>query len=164
MNREIIFRGKKNGKWIYGYYIQNPNASENRRHCILKTHAATVSGVSYHAVDPETIGQLISVQNGCRIFEGDIVSVHQFLFDGNEIEKEWIGYIEWVSDEELNGPLIAGFGIVFIEGDFFFEDTSYEKGKPHPPMPLSHIYGLHEESFKVIGNIHDNPELLTPSA
>lgn len=90
-----------------------------------------------------------------NIYEGDIVKVHQFLFDGNEIEKEWIGEVVYIIEHNC-----CGFGLKVISGDFALHHTGYKSFEDLPPIALSSIYGLHEESFKVIGNIYENPELL----
>jgi uncharacterized phage protein (TIGR01671 family) len=76
-------------------------------------------------------------RNGKEIYKGDIVRFHQFLFDEYaEVEHEMICEIGF--DE---------YGLELIIDDI-------EKGGP-----LACMYGVHEESFEIIGNIHENPEL-----
>lgn len=101
--------------------------------------------------------------NNVEIYEGDILKCHQFLFDGNEVEKEWIASVFYSADDNFTGGGIAGFCLKIISGDFYFEHTSEEKGSEDACLPMSHIYGLHEDSFEVVGNIYQNPEFLNPS-
>lgn len=89
-------------------------------------------------------------KNGNEIYEGDIVSMHQFLFDGNEVEKECKGVI---------GYMLAEFSLKQIHSAYLEEYTGYKAGEYE--TPLCNFYGLHEESFEVIGNIYESPELIT---
>ena len=86
---------------------------------------------------------------GIEIYEGDIVTAHQFLFDGCEVESQIFGEIA-----------IGDFGVTLkrIKNDFYEDYTGYEpyEGESH----LLDFYGLHEDSFEVIGNIYENKELL----
>jgi uncharacterized phage protein (TIGR01671 family) len=92
---------------------------------------------------------LLTADDRKEIYEGDIVRMHQFLFDGNECEAETIGSIEY--DDE-----IAAFGLKIIKFDQRFSGNMGIGDW----LPLYHFYGLHEESWEIIGNIHD----LTPPA
>ena len=88
-------------------------------------------------------------KNGTEIYEGDILKMHQFLFDGNEYEKETIGVIKWGE---------YGWLLSQIDGKEVNEYMGYKNGEGE--TYLIHFYGLHEESFEVIGNIYENAELL----
>jgi hypothetical protein len=92
-------------------------------------------GVSISVVE-ETVGQLvpdIPDKNGHNVFEGDIVEV-------NYSDP----YSPRVMVISHGGPLnSAGFGMIF---------------KKDTPMWDTLNYG-HSQMIKVIGNIHDNPEL-----
>lgn len=44
-----------------------------------------------------------------------------------------------------------GFMLKFTKGDFLKEYT----GDENPVFMATDIYGLHEESFAIIGNIHE---------
>jgi len=89
----------------------------------------------------------VTDKNDKLIFKGDKVRMHQFLFDGNEIESECIGFI----GED-------GFDFTFeqIVNPEVEEHTGYKTGEGS--LPLNAFYGLHEESFEVIGTIHDKEE------
>lgn len=77
-------------------------------------------------------------KNGKEIYEGDIINLHQFLFDGfGEVERENKGEIG-----------IDWYGVHLLTDK---EETG---------CYLACAYGLHEESFEIIGNIYENPELI----
>ena len=86
-------------------------------------------------VDPETVGQYTGLKdkNGVKIFEGDIVQ-----YGIHEKKKYLVVYLE----------VDAGF--------FLSEDTRCIPAEIRGnPLGRTNTYYL-----KVVGNIHDNPELL----
>ena len=91
-------------------------------------------------------------KDGVEIYTDDIITAHQFLFDGNEVESVIFGEV---------GSNEFGWTLKRIKNDFYEDYTGYEpyEGESN----LGDFYGLHEESFEVIGNIHENPELLNTS-
>ena len=144
--REILFRGKRcdNGEWVQGYYIRAEHHWHN--HGIHKdwiTLGASANGGWFalhnkYAVKSETVGQFTGLtdKNGKKIFEGDIVA--QNWYDHNE-------------------PADDSFGeVVFCEYDCSFSVMDVEKDGI---VPLGKCHAYHWEA-EVIGNIHDNPELL----
>lgn len=138
MNREIKFRGKTldTGEWVYGD-IWQPNTSEPLRHRFGEVYIHSHVDGSLHQVDPETVGQLTGLpdKNGREIWEGDIIEASDFLL-GDSFTKANIG------------------SVVFNDGGF--KVTNEHKNATR--LTNEAIEGY---SVAVIGNIHDNPELLT---
>ncbi len=99
----------------------------------------------------ETWRQYIGLkdESGVEIYEGSIVQVTQFLFDGTEIEEEWLGVI---------GSNFLGWTLEKIRNRRFEQHTGYASGEGS--INLSDMCNIEGGSFTVIGNIHENPELL----
>ena len=96
----------------------------------------------------------IDDKNRKEIYEGDIVKIHQFLFDGCEYEKEIIVSIEYMED-------MACFGANLLQAEEIRKYMGYAYwDKEKAVVPLCNFYGLHEESFEVIGNVYENADLL----
>ena len=140
--REILFRGKRkdNGEWIKGYYL----CIGGKYHYILTGILDITKGfpdlVKYEVI-PETIGQYIGLtdKNGKEIFEGYILKVCR----GEDIE---IGYV--IYDERM-----AAYSVSVTENDcLVFIDWFIAKQEDNRVW------------IEVIGNIHDNPELLKEGA
>ena len=136
MNREILFRSKRadTGEWIYGDVQQNVDAVKIREQEPNIQHVARS-----FVVIPETVGQYTGMKdkNGRRIFEGDVL---QCEIDGEvDITENYL--VIWDTDD-------ARFALeVYKNGKLCFIDDEFQ--------PIS--------CFFIIGNIHDNPDLL-PSA
>ena len=137
--REILFRGKRidSGEWVYGtmYKIAidiNPFILTGGKR-----------GCSYQ-VDEETVGQYTGLKdnNGKRIFEGDMIKP----FD-DEIDKMVV--------EFHHGQFLL---CLYGERGYMAEYGWEEEGNYgcFEAEPLS-SYG---DDIVIIGNIHDNPELL----
>lgn len=86
----------------------------------------------------ETIGQYTGLtdKNGTKIFEGDILQYD----DGDEYDESEKAVVVW------------------MDSGFWLE---YHNGQTEPWYEQDWGYG--NVYFEVIGNIHDNPELLTDS-
>jgi uncharacterized phage protein (TIGR01671 family) len=86
-------------------------------------------------------------KNGIEIYIGDIVKMHVFI----EVLGEGLGVKE--GEIELIGQIANEKLGLWIQCEKE-EDCGY----------LLWFNGLHEESFEIIGNIYENPELLNGSA
>jgi uncharacterized phage protein (TIGR01671 family) len=145
--REILFRGKRkdNGEWFYGDLLQNIDVIKIREQEKEIKYIAR----SFEVV-PETIGQYTGLtdKNRTKIFEGDIVEVwykQRTLENNTEPQKykaiivfgnpncfySWGYQLKMIDDFPYNNDIL-----LWVE----MEDTG--------------------AFVEVIGNIHDNPELL----
>lgn len=136
--REILFRGRKTDdeKWVYGFYVHLYCIGKDMEsHRIYKHFAATDCGDFYpdwYEVDAATVGQYTGLldKNGKRIFEGDICRNTK---TGEIVSVKWHGTMAgFVWNKRKEDSNLSDFGELF---------RVYDK-------------------YEVIGNIHDNPELL----
>lgn len=139
MNREILFRGKRadDGEWVYGNLFYDPDLEQTQ--ILYFEYDLTYYGEDRESkggiVDSCTVGQYTGLtdKNGRKIFEGDIVR------RSNRNGQKTISYVvEWCSD-------CCMFVLDCIDFDMEFD------------MDFTVYYG---NEFEIIGNIHDNPELV----
>lgn len=136
MNREILFRGKRldNREWIEGDFIQSSAYADRA----WITESKTI-------FDGEICG--------IRVREVDPSTVGQYIGlkdeNGKKIYEGDVVSVVYLSgttyEKKVTGP------VVYTESEFYV-DTEYFG------------YGIYDMSPKVIGNIHDNPELLEGDA
>ena len=157
--REILFRGKRmnNGEWVNGSflldgelhrpygkehlpfsncYIVPETDSENVR-TAFNDGSLFLNTTAYHVI-PETVGQFTGLtdKNGTKIFEGDIVE-SEFTTKPYLVCFGEYTYTDEYGDEES------------VCGWYNEEKGGYVTG-----------FGCPDTWATVIGNIHDNPELL----
>lgn len=140
--REILFRGKtENGEWICGDLL-HPDLCGNGYS--IEDFAKEKNNC--FDVIPETVGQYTGItdKNRKRIFEGDIVKNDWCFACGNSVVKF---------------------------GQYKPLDMSNDYQQGHLGFYLEHIHKADKRAMRkdimyfanrceVIGNIHDNPELL----
>jgi len=140
--RQIIFRGRRvdNGEFVYGYYIRYEHMGTVKH--IIVTNWAQVYVNSFE-VDPSTIGQFTGLRDSKRtaefpeeqeVFEGDLVKDKHNQMFAIRCNIHWGAFCL----AKPNGK--------FLGGKIYYSS--------HSPI----FDGL--EDCKVIGNIHENPELL----
>ena len=131
--REIKFRGKRvdTGEWFFGYLYTYP--VKNGLFCDLGT-LVIGNDAEHHMIDPTTVGQYTGLKdkNGVEIFEGDIVR-----FDGK------YDYPVWFDEGTFCTNAYGDFDPLHI----FLKGARCKAGQYIVP-------------FEVIGNLHDNPELI----
>ncbi len=142
--RDILFRGQSidRRKWYEGDLYQ--------------TRLKSVFYINYYTehgdrmaveVDPETVGQYTGItdKNGKKIFEGDILE-RKFTFDGSKKKEIQRGVILW------------------REGWNHYAAFSGSDKKRLLFMATKATANTKDSEIEVIGNIHDNPELLEGGA
>ena len=135
--REILFRGKGySGEWFCGNLrISNLLNDPTDYVEILPINVGPPDFPTYERVQPETVGQYTGMldKNGKKIFEGDLI--FQKFEDGESEVAEVI----WHDSPESVGWYI------------------------HSICPIPDFYPFCSfdcAAWEVIGNIHDNPEML----
>ena len=144
--REILFRGKRidNGEWVEGAYCKHDTVKvclatddPKTKHLILQDGFCDWGfepPLCAHEVDPNTVGQYTGLtdKNGKKIFEGDIA---------REVwgERVFPTRLVVAMDPKRGGwfPFARGDGCGCCEQDVW-----------------------DKEHTEIIGNIHDNSELL----
>lgn len=139
MNREIEFRGFYGTKWYYG------DLEYNRKTDVAMIHTYKEDG-SYdkqYAVDPDTVGQFTGQydKNDKKIYEGDVV---RWEYPDYDYCTGWRRTVKNVCK------------VTFEYGSFRINAYPYDLGSCEDFFEDKETYGL-----EVIGNIHDNPELLS---
>jgi len=132
--REVKFRGKsvKNCEWLYGYLF--PRSLLEDADYLEPLWIASGLENECMAVDKETVGQFIGLydKNGKEIYEGDIVK-----FEDVSGYKDGCASVIWHEDS-------CGY---YLEND---DDNIYDTLYDFTPS----------YQMEIIGNIHENPELL----
>lgn len=154
--REILFRGKRieNGEWVYGNYVHNGGYPLIINHEVADYDDEYICPEYWWRVDPSTVGQYTGRAdvNKKKIFEGDVVQdlslyfTHKSYFDkgisGENYEKYRrnanMSTIQFVTEDVGSCgccyPVFTGSGLI--------------------------AYSVNLDCCEVVGNIHDNPELL----
>ena len=139
MQREIEFRGKHNytGEWYFGCLLEGEDTIFIRDKVRHEKH-----GYLTYPLIPETVGQLWTTKDNTKFYEGDIISFG------------------------ISGRLICVLIYNEINKCFsFIEKSEYNKLQTADELLRSNIlsnlsYAKVEMIKALLGNIHDNPELL----
>lgn len=132
-----LYRGKWNGVWVEGAFCpkncDDPFGPMVDKPSIIKLDEPNDG--FWFDVDPSTVGQYAGMpdKNGKQIFEGDIVRD----MDGTTYPVVWGG---------------TGFYLRY--------DPPHAHGMEYELLPLCNYWHAHGPIIEIIGNIHDNPELM----
>lgn len=132
--REVLFRGKRvnNGEWVEGNLFIPDKEDTPTQICI----GINIIRINYDVI-PETVGQFTGLtdKNGKKIFEGDIIKT----------KYGRLCIVVWFSS-----PTYVGWDLKVVET----VDNCLHTKKPD----FSDLY--YSDNLEIVGNIHDNPELL----
>lgn len=131
--REILFHGKRknDGEWVLGFY-ERTWLTNGEVITEIRDVEEPFRMQVFHEVIPETVGQYTGLtdKNGKRIFEGDICRNTK---TGEVVSVKWHGtFAGFVWSRRNDNGNLCDFGELFRAHD----------------------------KYEVIGNIHDNPELM----
>lgn len=145
--REILFRGKRvdNDEWVEGAFC--PDALEQIRGVsfdgfldgFIRRFDTDSRKMVMYEVDRETVGQYTGLRdkNGKRIFEGDILRVwYEEYPDEFHITKVW-----------AQGATLC---VDVMGEDYDYTAINF----------ADDVWSDTDQIVEIIGNIHDNPELI----
>ena len=135
-----IFRGKRvdTGQWREGYLLGVQKKVDGKDLFFIVDEMG-----EYHRVDPETVGEFTGMtdKDGTGIFEGDIVKYQESICSARYGVITFGKYATVPGTDSHNiGSFISWLNDPFIRQDLGF--------------------WLEQREIVIIGNIHDNPELL----
>lgn len=129
--RTIKFRAKTtNGEWVYGHYSTGGFIHADG----TETARHLIHADILYDVNPDTVGQFTGLvdRNGREIYEGDIIISDEY--------KHTCHYVRYMESEAMFVAMIIGSSLDEYCG-------------------IRQLW-IDKFSKKIIGNIHDNPELL----
>ena len=138
--RDILFRGKRleNGEWVEGSFCMDAREQFNGLCGVdgfIRLYDKAKGKMQSHEVDRETVGQYTGLKdkNGKKIFEGDVVST------------------------DTERPYLI---VEFRDGCFMFNCNDGGEDYYDIMLPILKEPQTVYKYGEVMGNIHDNPELL----
>lgn len=137
MERILKFRGKNihTGKWLYGDYHR-----EGKTHYITKPgdYLREYAPIEF-IVDGETVGQFTGLldKNDKEIYEGDIITV----------KGRYPRVVLW---DKMMWALMPT--------EYYHDEVFWVMNLQHPGVDWWEEFA---DEFEIIGNIHDNPSLIS---
>lgn len=138
LSRIVKFRGKSvhSGDWIYGVPVVSKHGEFVGSDCLMYHVYGENMAVMGSPVHKYTVGEFTGTldDNGTEVFEGDIIAV-----DPEDLKDGQLCVVEYDSDK-----------CMFVENF----------GKKYAKQKMKEVPILDDYCFKVVGNVHDNPELI----
>lgn len=133
--REILFRGKtvESGEWVEGVPYRFNTPGLEGKVAMILDYGPNVRYINAVGVNPDTVGQFTGMTDKNGVK----------IFEGDIVRKR---VYEGIRNRE----------VVFSFGTFHCGWGSGSSTAMHP-------YLLDDKNIQVIGNVHDNPELLNVS-
>lgn len=165
MNRIIKFRGKRidNGEWVYGSLLIATKCNKGHYYICPETNVVSVNmddetgkiidaGLNFgcwYEVDPSTVGQFTGLpdKNGKEIYEGNVVARRAVTVWEEFVDKDGKKWSKSTNRKKEEIGLIK------------YSDKTAEFESGNCAVWLGRY-----DDIEVIGNIHDNPELLNSEA
>lgn len=154
--RTIKFRGKRcdNGEWVYGHYLESTKTWHgcHPHKAWILTDAMTNGGffalLGRHAVINESVGQFTGLydKNGEEVYEGDI--------------------LRYPAEDKFDEENFVSFEVFWHDNDCAYNHVGWQMNRHHfhgnicGTRDISTFLPKYTKKMVVIGNIHDNPELL----
>ena len=149
--REIKFRAKElgTGKWVQG----DLHILCTRPHI---HHMLYIPDKSY--IDLSTIGQFTGLRdkNGKEIYEGDIMGLPENDANGVKYKNRYTRVVEWIND----GFFLLDYCTIGGEVRKYGDRLALEISLNSNYEGIARCFQKRGLDYTVIGNIHDNPELL----
>lgn len=133
MSREILFRGKSIGMdiWLYGKLFNYGLTAPSNVPCIsVCVTTSWKEAYNFYRVHPNTIGQYTGLKDKNGVK----------IFEGDVV----------IIGEKLKAKVIYYDGAFRMQSEF----------SPTPIDTTDMGYMMREFSVRIIGNVHDNPELI----
>lgn len=151
MERKIKFRGKNRYRkeWLYGNLVQ------------YKDGSFSIDGVP---IETDSVGQFVGVtdEHGKEVFEGDVLEAN-YKYDrlgynggvGPDNDCICYGVVEFDNDA-------LQWVLNIYEAEYpISKQIEEDKCSLFPLQIFGHEYGYDNCNLKIIGNIHDNPSLIS---
>lgn len=143
--REIKFRGQRvdNKEWVYGDGIHYPKSINYMGTCWIDGMGKVAN--DWVQVIPETVGQFTGSQdtNGVDIYEGDVITAHKYPF-----------FV--FNNANYNAVVIWSNDLLAYRYEYY-KISDRVRGECHGNC--EDLCELDDEAV-IIGNTHENPELL----
>ena len=136
--RDYLFRGKsRDGEWVYGSLVVAEGKVyifEDDGWTFISSISGTIDGIVQYVI-PESVGQYTGLKdkNGKKIFEGDLLSINRSKEENTICPEVAFSDFQW---------------ICVIRND---ERFKYYR----------HRLQDNPNKYEVIGNVHDNPEMIS---